>query len=352
MSYLRIESLYKKFASGSGFAVNEVGLNLGKGEILALTGESGSGKTTLLRMIAGLEVPTSGTIYLDGQEMNNGDRVVPAQNREVGMVFQDYALFPHLNIRENVAYGLRGLPASVQQERVADTLAIVGLTEDTDKYPHQLSGGQQQRVAIARAIAPKPKILLLDEPFSNLDTVLKEQVRNDVRTLLKKLGTTAVLVTHDTEDALRVSDQVAVMHQGSLLQLATTVGICMQPANAYVAKLFKLGSFVQAEAAEGGFMTIFGFMPDNRAAAFEGKVQLCFQPRAIRVLSETECQLGTAYLSGRIDQVSFHSNEWLQVCVCRDAQQLWLRVPAALAGQLQAGDKLRFALTEVSVFET
>src|SRR5690606_6705499 len=169
------------------YAVDNVSFSVAKGEILALVGESGSGKTTLLRMIAGLEHPDDGSIRLNGKVVVSGSKSLPPNKRGAGMVFQDYALFPHLTIYENVAFGLKGLKKKEIEQRVLETIELTGLNENIKKYPHQLSGGQQQRVALARAIAPRPEILLMDEPFSSLDSILRDQVREEVRQIIKVL---------------------------------------------------------------------------------------------------------------------------------------------------------------------
>jgi iron(III) transport system ATP-binding protein len=218
-------------------AVAGVDLDVHRGQILALLGPSGCGKTTMLRLIAGFERPDAGSIEIDGRAVASARTWVPPERRRVGMVFQDYALFPHLTVARNIAFGLptgrrrsRG-----RQQRVAQALELVGLTALANRYPHQLSGGQQQRVALARALAPGPSVVLLDEPFSNLDAALRTQVRTDVHRILTEAGATAVFVTHDQEEALALADEVAVMGDGQLCQLATPEQLYRFPADRSVA---------------------------------------------------------------------------------------------------------------------
>jgi iron(III) transport system ATP-binding protein len=202
---------------GDAPAVHDASLTLAAGELLALLGPSGCGKTTTLRLIAGLERPDSGKILLDGRPVADGNLFVPPNHRGVGMVFQDYALFPHMTIEKNIAYGL----SSNQSARVAEMLELVSLSGFEKRYPAELSGGQQQRVALARALAPQPQTILLDEPFSNLDTGLRAQVRHDVRRILDAAGVSAILVTHDQEEAMSMADRVAVMLAGRVQQIDT-----------------------------------------------------------------------------------------------------------------------------------
>ena len=234
---LNIASLSKKFEST--LALNQLDMQVTPGEVVALLGESGSGKTTLLRLIAGFEEPTQGEIVLNGQKVASPKAFIPPEKRNLGMVFQEYALFPHKTVEENIVYGLKSkLAKKEQQSRIRQMLSLVGLKGLEKRYPHELSGGQQQRVAIARALAPRPSILLLDEPFSNLDETLKAQVRKDLKRLLKRLDATAIFVTHDTKDALATADRIFMLKDGALQQEGTPQELYQQPANAYVASYF------------------------------------------------------------------------------------------------------------------
>ena len=225
-------------------AVNHFNLSVPFGQILALLGPSGCGKTTVLRLIAGFESPDAGTIALDGQPVWNQGKNVPPDKRPVGIVFQEGALFPHMSVEQNVGYGLKRGKGRTQ--RVRQALELVGLESHAQRMPHQLSGGQQQRVALARALAPQPQVLLLDEPFSNLDPGLREQVRRDTLDILRAHRVTAVFVTHDQDEALLVGDQVAVMNQGRIEQLATPEDIFHHPASRFVAEFIGMVDFLPA----------------------------------------------------------------------------------------------------------
>jgi len=204
---------------GDETAVDTVSVQVERGELLTLLGPSGCGKTTTLRMIAGLETPTEGTITIDDEQVATGGGATAPESRDVGIVFQDFALFPHLSVRENIAFGLSELDDESTEARVDELLELVDMPNHGEKPPEQLSGGQKQRVALARSLAPEPAVLLLDEPFSNLDVRLRVEMREEVRSILKKAGVTAISVTHDQEEALSISDRVAVMNDGQIEQL-------------------------------------------------------------------------------------------------------------------------------------
>ena len=247
--YLTLDHLTKKFpARGGGGEVNavdDVSLNIEKGQFVTLLGPSGCGKTTTLRLIAGFEFPTSGRIMLDGNRLDD----VPPNKRDMAMVFQSYAIFPHLNVFENIAYGLKikKLSTSEIKKRIDDVMKLTQLTGLETRAPNQLSGGQQQRVALARALVVEPKVLLFDEPLSNLDAKLREEMRFEIRDLQKRLGITAIYVTHAQEEALVMSDLIAIINQGKLAQLGSPEEIYERPRSRFVADFIGLSDFIPAK---------------------------------------------------------------------------------------------------------
>ncbi len=247
---LKVEQISKTFSGNSTPAVNQVGFTLPQGELLGLLGPSGCGKTTLLRILAGFEKPDRGKIYLAGRLVNDQTLLIPPEKRNTGMVFQDYALFPHLTIAENIAFGLQTkqtrLSRSEIKARISEVLLLVGLTGLEKRFPHELSGGQQQRIALARALAPKPSLILLDEPLSNLDVKVRQKLRYEVRRILKQSGISGIFVTHDQEEALAISDHIAVMQNGYLEQLGTPEEIYTQPASRFVAEFVTHANFLPA----------------------------------------------------------------------------------------------------------
>ncbi len=226
--------------------LERVSFSLEPGQIGCMLGPSGCGKTTVLRAIAGFEAVWNGRISIDGDEVSSRRVNLPPERRNVGMVFQDFALFPHLRVEDNVRFGLRGRPAREQQARVREMLAIVGMPAFAQAYPHQLSGGQQQRVALARALAPRPDILLLDEPFSSMDVELREQLAREVRNILKQENTTAILVTHDQHEAFAMADTICVMHEGRIEQQGSGYDLYHRPVNRFVADFVGQGVIIPA----------------------------------------------------------------------------------------------------------
>ncbi len=282
MSILQIQSLSKKYAQAKDFAVSDFALTIQKGEIVAITGESGCGKTTLLRLIAGLEVPDSGSISIHQQVVAAARTWVKPEKRKVGMVFQDYALFPHLSVQDNIAFGLN--KNTDKKQRIKEVLDLTSLQGYEKRYPHELSGGQQQRVALARALAPQPAVLLLDEPFSNLDEVLKEQVREELHQIIRQSQTTTLLVTHDTKDALTMAERIAVMKKGVLLQCSSPRQLYESPQNEYVAMFFGKINLLNKPfpTVEQGlnFANSFNF---GNSSDFTDSSKICIRPEHIIV---------------------------------------------------------------------
>jgi iron(III) transport system ATP-binding protein len=260
--WLELENVVRRFGQRS--AVSGLSMRLAKGSIGCLLGPSGCGKTTALRCIAGFEPVDEGVIRAHGRVLASPEFHSPPESRQIGMVFQDYALFPHLTVLDNVAFGLHRLDRSKRRRRVEEILDTVGLSEHRDHYPHQLSGGQQQRVALARALAPEPEIVLLDEPFSSLDVELRERLSLEVRSVLKTLNATALLVTHDQQEAFAVADLVGVMKDGKLEQWDTPYQLYHRPQTRFVADFIGQGVFIPGEiVAEGSVRTELGVVRAN-----------------------------------------------------------------------------------------
>jgi iron(III) transport system ATP-binding protein len=280
--FLNVSRLHVHYPGRNRAAVQDVSFGLRAGDIGVLIGPSGCGKTTLLRAVAGLERATGGQITLAGHAVSSVAAHVPAEKRRIGMVFQDYALFPHLDVQRNVAFGIHDWPADQRAARVTEVLEWVGLSDTQSRYPHELSGGQQQRVALARALAPRPQLLLLDEPFSNLDVDLRERLAHEVRGILKAAGATALFVTHDQLEAFAIGDMIGVMHEGALHQWDDAYSLYHRPATRFVAEFIGHGVFAPAALVEVDGQTVV--------------------KTALGELSNiAECPLPSAYASGLCD---------------------------------------------------
>lgn len=276
---LTVIGLTKRFTGPP--VVNNLTFAVREGEIFALLGPSGCGKTTTLRLIAGFERPDTGEVHLGGRHLA-GQRVhVSAEKRGIGVVFQDFALFPHLSVLANVQFGLRSMARSDRESRCREVIQLVGLNGFEQRMPHQLSGGQQQRVAIARTLAPRPGLVLLDEPFSNLDALLRQATRQDFRDVLKRAGMTAVMVTHDQEEALSFADRVAVMRNGQIEQIGTAEEVYYQPRTLFVAQFLGRTNLLLSEARGMVADTPIGEVPLNRKA--EGHVLLSLRPEHLMI---------------------------------------------------------------------
>jgi iron(III) transport system ATP-binding protein len=263
-SMIRLEGVTKRF--GDVVAVDGASLCVDRGEVVAVLGPSGCGKTTLLRLIAGFERPGAGTVEVDRRRVAGPDIWIPPEERRVGMVFQDYALFPHLTVADNVGFGLR---RNSRATRVPELLGVVGLEGFGKRYPHELSGGQQQRVALARALAPEPEVVLLDEPWSNVDPFLRESLRAEVTEIIRPLGITVVLVTHDREEAFSLADRIALMRVGAVVQEGTAEELYFSPATRWAAEFIGTGNVLEGRVVEGHVVTPIGRFPANGTGSAE-----------------------------------------------------------------------------------
>ena len=280
--FLEVSQLDVRYGGRAQAAVQGVTLTLSAGDIGVLIGPSGCGKTTLLRAVAGLEPVSGGHISLTGQVVSSATVNLAPEKRRIGMVFQDYALFPHLSVGRNVAFGIHQLPRAEQAARVAEVLHLVGLEGSENRFPHELSGGQQQRVALARALAPRPQLMLLDEPFSNLDVDLRERLAHEVRSILKAAGATALFVTHDQLEAFAIGDVIGVMHEGHLHQWDDAYTLYHRPATRFVAEFIGHGVFAPATLIHR----------DNHVVA---------QTPLGELVDQDECPLPASYPGGECD---------------------------------------------------
>jgi len=281
---LRCTGLSKRF--GSVRALDGVSFCVPRGRMLTLLGPSGCGKTTALRLIAGFDSPDAGTIEIQGQTVFCAPKNVPPEARHVGMVFQNYALFPHLNVQDNVGFGLPGRRRH-RQGRVRELLALVDLQACAKRFPHELSGGQQQRVALARTLATRPQLVLLDEPFSNLDTALRRTVRGEVKSILKQLDTCAILVTHDQEEAFELGDEVAILREGKLEQAGPTYEVYQRPRTPFVARFLGKADFLPARVSQGALETELGLVPAPPRLPAGRHLHVLVRPEFLQVSAES-----------------------------------------------------------------
>jgi iron(III) transport system ATP-binding protein len=338
---LRCRAVAKRF--GSTVALESFDLEVEAGAIVALLGPSGCGKTTALRLVAGLEDPDAGTIEIQGRTVNGPGVFVPAERRGVGLVFQDYALFPHLSVGANVGYGLGGLSSGERAEKVRDTLTLVGLRGTEERLPSQLSGGQQQRVALARALAPNPQLILLDEPFSNLDASLRETVREEVRAILEKAETTAIFVTHDQEEALSLADQVAVMHHGHIHQVAAPQTLYNRPATRFVAEFVGDADVLPARRV-GAYLVDTPLGRLSTADPVESEFSaVILRPEALTIRPTDDGP-------GTVHAVSFFGHDQMVTVELPDGTRIRARHGATL--DVHRGDRVEVAVQgRVTVFE-
>ena len=295
--YLEVSQLQVQYPNRPSPAVAGVSFGLRAGDIGVLIGPSGCGKTTLLRAVAGLERATAGEIRLAKSVVSSVNTYVPAESRRIGMVFQDYALFPHLDVAKNVAFGIAHLPKAERIARVAEVLDLVGLPDTQHRYPHELSGGQQQRIALARALAPQPQLLLLDEPFSNLDVDLRERLAHELRVILKNANATALFVTHDQLEAFAIGDVIGVMHEGLLHQWDDAYTLYHRPATRFVADFIGHGVFMPATICDRCAPDV----PENTPVDASTSSQVLVHTAIGDLIDLDECPLPSAYPNGECD---------------------------------------------------
>ena len=330
MTFIRIQNVSKSY--GQTQAVIELNLDIPKSAITVLLGRSGCGKTTTLRLVAGLEKPDSGNMWIGEQQVSGNQVWVSATQRQIGMVFQDYALFPHLTVAQNIGFGLSNLKATDRKGRIANLLDLVGLMGMEDRYPHQLSGGQQQRVALARALAPSPNVILLDEPFSNLDASLRQSMREEVRSILREAEVTTVFVTHDQEEALRLADKLVIMDGGQVLQSGVPENVYRYPASLQVAQFLAKVNVLPGEAKQGMVETPLGSLrlhnPD-----LVGAVDVVLFPETISLIPAPQ----GATLVDRVSYFGFHQLVALRLENGKMLQaRTWSHTDIAVGDRVQA----------------
>src|SRR6266850_430805 len=336
---VRIEACGKTFADGTR-ALEPATLDIARGETLVLLGPSGCGKTTMLRIIAGLEVPdTGGRVLFDDRNMTS----VPIERRNVGMVFQSYALFPNMSVADNIGYGLkiRGMPAKERAARVAELVALTNITGLENRRVDQLSGGQRQRVALARAVAIRPGILLLDEPLTALDAALRDRLRGELNRLLRALGITTIYVTHDQSEAMELGDRIVVMQKGAIAQIGTPREIYFKPRNRFVAEFIGAANIIEAPLEDGHLVLPGGRQPIGGEASLSAALAM-IRPETIRIVESA-----SAPLSGTIDSVSFIGDR--QRLVVSGASNRLLTVDAPNTVRAKAGERIGLSISPDSV---
>lgn len=337
---LEVRELTKRYRGAEAPALDTLDLSLGRGEVVGVVGRSGSGKTTLLRLVAGLEVPTSGRIVVAGRRVSGDGAWVAPEERPSGMLFQDGALFPHLSVARNVEFGIRRRPSAERGARRDEVLELVGLGGHQGRYPHQLSGGERRRVALARALAPGPELLLLDEPFTGLDADLTARLAEEVAGILRETGTTALVVLHDTYEVLPLVDRIAVLRDGRLAQLDAPERVYARPDSEYVARLFGPANVVRGLRRGGELVTPVGAVPAPSAAdggeGGEEEVRVVFRPEDF-VLDDP----ASGAVTGTVVRVAFRGDRREARVRVEDDGEAWtLTIQVPVERSLRPGERL------------
>ena len=326
-----LEVLSAGVAYGRVAAVHDISFRLERGQIGCLLGPSGCGKTTALRAVAGFEPLVAGEIRLEGECISRPGLTLAPERRRIGMVFQDYALFPHLSVAGNISFGLKGMDGVARAGRVAELLDLTGLAGSADKYPHELSGGQQQRVALARALAPQPQLMLLDEPFSNLDTELRERLSLELREILKAANTTAILVTHDQHEAFAIADVIGLMNQGRIEQWDAAYNLYHRPANRFVADFIGQGVFVNGKVLAGNQVQIeFGDLAGDIPMPCHQGCDACGKGCSVDVLLRPDDVIhdDASHLQAEVLRKAFRGAEFLYTLRLPSGREVLALVPS------------------------
>ncbi len=313
-----------RHAYGKLHAVKDVTLSVAAGEIVALLGPSGCGKSTILRIAAGLERIQHGTVEIDGHTVAEPGRDTPPEARSVGLMFQDFALFPHLDVRRNVGFGLRGMPSQQRDNVVASALERIGMAHKAGAYPHALSGGEQQRVALARALAPNPKVMLLDEPFSDLDVVLRDRIRETTAGILRESGTPTLMVTHDPEEAMMMADRIALMDDGRILQEGAPAELYRAPRSAFCATFVGEANALRSVVIGESIATVLGQVPAN-GHADGASVDILIRPEGLQIDAENGVpgQVKSVRILGRSGLATIELESGVEVT----ARLFWSNLP-------------------------
>ena len=326
---------------GSTSVLKDINLEVQQGEVVCLLGASGSGKSTLLRIIAGLEPQQSGTLTLNEEIISSANLSPPAEARHFGMVFQDHVLFPHMSVIKNTQFGLNHLSETERDQVAREALSNVGLAEFSDRFPHTLSGGQQQRVALARALAPKPRVMLLDEPFASVDTTLRRQLREDTRRVLKSNEAPSIIVTHDAEEAMELADRIVVIDGGNVVQIGTPEEVWSQPSTKFVAELFTGTDAIKGVVSNQGIDTAFGRISAQNHNLREGQTcSVVVQPAQIQITLKEQSPV-------ELRDIRFLSGQYL-LLLSVGAETL--RVTTTELGRLRVGDTVEASFNKNSGF--